>query len=184
MLVGVGAAFVAQFGDEFDQQQPTIDQTQDGMAIGGASQQKLAQTVTAGAAVQLSEVRLPIACTPNADLILSIQGVTATGEPNGVVLSTRTFAGATLPAFSPAPAAFRGFALPTPLQLTAGMKYAIVLTSTGLTASENCASFRGPVGDPYSGGNMHFDARPNAPQWVCQCTFINSPYDLPFRTKP
>ena len=179
---GGAFGFVAQFGDEFDQQQPTIDQTKGGLAIGGASQQIVAQTVTAGAAGQLSEVRLPVACTANADLILSIQGVTATGEPNGVVLATRTFAGATLPAFAPAPAAFRGFALATPIQLTAGTRYAIVLSSTGLTASANCASFQGPIGDPYSGGNMYFDARPNAPGWVCQCTFINTPYDLPFQT--
>jgi hypothetical protein len=164
-----------------DQQQITIDQTQGALAIGGASQQKLAQTVTAGVAKTLSEIHLPVACTANANFILSIQGVTATGEPNGVSLTTQTFAGSTLPAFWPAPATFRRFVLTTPVPLAAGQQYAIVLDSTGLTASANCAAFQGPIGDPYASGKGYFDARPNQPGWVCLCAFAGSRFDLPFR---
>lgn len=165
-----------------DQQQPSIDATVGGLAIGWGSQEILAQTVTAGVAGTLTEVRLPVACTPPADLIVSIEGVTAAGLPNGTVLSTRTFSGSTLPSFYPAPPTLRSFALTTGVPLIAGQRYAIVLNSSGVTASAGCGIFHGPLGDPYPGGKAYFDARPNAPGWVCICDFAGSRFDLPFQT--
>ena len=69
------------------------------------------------------------------------------------------------------------------MALTSGDQFAIVLYSTGLTPTQNCAVFQGPVGNPYAGGNMYFDSRPNAVGvWVCQCDFAGSAFDLPFLT--
>src|ERR1051326_6178972 len=66
-----------------DQQQPVIDLTVGGLAIGGDSQQKVAQVVTAGISGFLTEVRFPITCQ-SADLIVEIQGVTDQ-KPNGII---------------------------------------------------------------------------------------------------
>src|ERR1700730_16988384 len=65
--------------------------------------QDLAQTVTAGITGALTKLSMPVGCSvtspadPNVEgLVVEIQGVTA-GLPNGVVLTSQTFPGATLP---------------------------------------------------------------------------------------
>ena len=67
-----------------DQQQPVIDDSVGGLAIGGGalSDEKLAQVFTVGLAGYLTEIRLPIACDDGDPLILEIQSVTA-GLPDG-----------------------------------------------------------------------------------------------------
>src|SRR6266849_6135934 len=165
-----------------DQQQPAMNTAAGGLFIGGNSQQKLAQTVTAGVSGTLAEVRMPIACYGGADLILSIEGVTA-GKPNGVVRNTQIIPGAGLPIFYPSPPTFRRFVLTTPVALAAGDQFAIILNSTGLTPTSACGIFQGPAGDPYPRGNMYFDSRPNAVGvWVCGCDFTGSAFDLPVIT--
>jgi len=159
-----------------DQQQPIIDSTVGGVAIGGSSQQKLAQVVTQGVTGFLTAVRFPVACD-NGDLVVEIQGADA-DRPNGVVLTSQTIPGATLPAFFPSPPSFRALTLSTPVSLSTGERFAVVLSSAGA-----CGMFRGPVGDPYPGGNSFFDSRPNpAGLWVCDCEFAGGPFDLPFQT--
>lgn len=150
-----------------DQEQPTID-TSAGFvfAIGGGSEQKLAQVVTPGLTGNLTEVDLSLACTGN--LTIQIQGVSG-GQPNGVVLGTFV-----TPAPLPFPTTFRSYVLPSPVAVTAGVQYAIVLSSAG-----SCGIWPGPVGDPYPGGNAFFDSRPNTPGiWVP----LGGRADLPFRT--
>ena len=179
-----GSLFVILFGSWvnaaplLDQSQPVIDTSVGGLAIGGSSQQKLAQVVTAGISGSLTEVRFPIACDAG-DLIIEIQDVT-TGKPNGVVLTSETIPGSSLPSFFPTPGvvSFRSFVLSTPVSFSAGSQFAIVLTSPGA-----CGIFRGPVGDSYLGGNSFFDALPNTPGlWVCICDFAGDRFDLPFQT--
>jgi hypothetical protein len=169
---------VAHAGAEplVDQEQPIIDATVGGLAIGGASQQGLAQVVTQGSTGFLTEVRFPVTCS-SGDLIVEIQGVDG-DRPNGIVLTSQTVPGSTLPPFSPSPPSFRSLALSTPVSLSSGERFAIVLSSAGA-----CGVFRGPTGDPYAGGDLFFDTRPN-PQgiWICECEFLDARFDLPFQT--
>jgi hypothetical protein len=159
-----------------DQQQPVIDPTVGGLAIGGSSQQKLAQVVTAGVSGSLTEVRFPVACDPAANLIVEIQGVTG-NKPNGDVLTSQTIPGSNLPVFFPSPPSFRSMVFSTPVDFSAGSQFAIVLRAAG-----SCGVFRGPVGDSYPGGNAFFDSLPNPPGWVCICEFQGDRFDLPFQT--
>jgi len=151
-----------------DQQQPIIDSSVAGMGLGGASERKLAQVVTAGLTGALTEVRLPISCS-SGDLRIEIQGVTD-AEPDGTILSSEIIPGASL---SSTGTGFRSLALSAPVSFAAGSAYAIVLTATG-----SCGLFQGPGGDPYLGGNAFYDSRPNAPGWVR----LTERLDLPFQT--
>ena len=67
----------------------------EGLTIGGASEQKLAQVVTTGIDGLLTSISLPVACA-SGDLIVEIQGVTA-ARPNGLVHASETVPGETLP---------------------------------------------------------------------------------------
>lgn len=166
-----------------DQQQPVIDLSAGGLAIGGQSQQKLAQVVTVGISGFLTEVRFPIACA-SADLTVEIQGVT-NEKPNGVIFTSESFAGSNLPSFFPDPGivTFRSFRFSRPALLSAGEQVAIVLKSTAAMAVGNCGIYRGPLGDSYVAGKGYFDARPNAEGvWVCLCSFAGNRSDLPFQT--
>jgi len=164
-----------------DQQQPVIDDSVGGLAIGGGplSDQKLAQVFTVGLAGYLTEVRLPIACDGGDPLILEIQSVAA-GLPDGGVLRSQTYDGAGLPSFAPDPPQLRPFTLAVPLPVVAGQQLAIFLYSPLPGA---CGVFQGPVGDPYPGGDGYFDALPNLPrQWLPLGPPLGDRSDLPFAT--
>jgi K319-like protein/carboxypeptidase family protein len=155
-----------------DQEQPIIDLTVGGLGIGGGSEQKLAQVVTAGRSGALSEVRFPVGCSDSSELRVEIQGVSG-GVPNGVVLTSET---AVVP--SPGNVEFTGIVFSAPVSFAAGSRFAIVLSSDG-----ECGMFQGPVGDSYPEGNGFFDARPNQEGvWVCLCEFAGASIDLPFQT--
>src|SRR5687767_1087800 len=105
-----------------DQQQVGMNTTVGGTSIGGYYQQQVAQTFTAGLSGALVEVRFAIGCT-DADLSIEIQGASAAG-PNGAVLGSQTIPRSSLAGF---PATLRSFPLTTPIAVTAGAQYAIVL---------------------------------------------------------
>jgi len=153
-----------------DQEQPTID-TSLGFVfgIGGASEQKLAQVVTPGVTGNLTEVDLSLGCVD--DVTIQIQGASG-GKPNDVILGTSVNA-----ASGPLPTTFRSFVLASPVGVTAGTQYAIILS----TAS-SCGIWPGPVGDPYQGGNAFFDSRPNPAGIWEPLSLGNGREDLPFRT--
>ncbi len=158
---------------EIDQQQPVIDSSIGGLAIGGAYAQKLAQTVTAGVSGALTEARFPIACS-SGTLTVEVQGIDG-DLPDGNVLAFATVPATDLPSFYPAPPVFRSIMFPQPVALMSGTRYALVLTSSG-----DCGIFQGPTGDSYSGGNAYYDSRPNAPGvWLLMS---GSRLDLPFQT--
>jgi hypothetical protein len=164
LVAGSGPLVAAS---QVDQQQPVIDITVGGLAIGGGSQQKLAQVVTVGISSFLTEVRFPI----------------ADEEPNGIVLNSETFAGEELPAYAPNPVSFRSFSFSRPTMFLAGDQLAIVLKSSGSSALEGCGIFQGPAGDSYARGRAFFDARPNPEGvWICLCDFAGGGFDLPFQT--
>jgi hypothetical protein len=180
MLVPIPASAITA---TVDQQQPVIDVSVGGLAIGGFYDQKLAQVVTAGQSGLLSEVRVPVACAPAATLYLEIQAVTA-DQPNGAVLGSQTYPGTDFPpSFPSSGVTLRPIGLSTPVALSAGQRFAIVLDADGPSPFDGCGIFRGPVGDSYAGGHLYFDSRPNTlGVWVCVCEFVGDRFDLPFAT--
>ena len=161
-----------------DQEQPMVDATVGGLSIGGASEQIVAQVVTAGLSGTLRAVGLPVACDTAATLVVEIQGVdAATGQPDHLALTTETLAGAAMPAFFPAPPTLRPLVFSTPVAFAAGDQFAVVLKSPG-----QCAVFQGPVGDPYPGGDSWFDARPNPLGVWVEISLGAGRSDLPFET--
>jgi len=155
-----------------DQRQPDIDASVGGLSVGGGSEQVLAQVVTAGLAGRLTGIAVPVACSTGSNLILEIQGVVG-GQPDGVVATSVTIGGTSLPTFYPASPGFRPLVLGTPVPVVPGQEFAVVLRSSG-----QCAVFQGPPGDTYLGGDGYFDARPNPPGWVA----LTGRNDLPFET--
>ena len=157
--------------DSTDQRQDSVDTSVGGLAIGGGSNQTLAQVVTAGRSGNLYGVSFPLACD-NGDLIVEIQNVTG-GQPNGTVLTSQTIPAAWLPVVSPN-WLFRTVRFTSQVFITAGTQFAIVLKNpTG-----SCGVFQGPIGDSYAGGEAFYDALPNGPGWVLN----GARHDLPFET--
>jgi len=157
-----------------DQQQPVVMHGGFVLAIGGQSQQMLAQIVTAGVSGDLAQVQLPVGCASGSSLLVQIEGVSGT-TPNGTVLASQLVASSELPSFD---GGFNAIDFAKPARVTAGSSFAIVLSSSGF-----CGIFEGPAGDAYQGGNMFFIALPNRlDEWVCNCEFAGAPFDLPFKT--
>lgn len=158
---------------------PLVDQEQliistPAIGIGGPTEEILAQVVRAGVSGSLTEVRFPVACDSGSDLIVEIQGV-AGNMPNGVVLASQTIRGTTLPPFYPGPPSFRSLVFSTPVFLSSGSPFAIVLRSAG-----HCSVFQGHSGDPYPGGDGFFNSLTNNSRWLPLGDFGGS--DLPFQT--
>lgn len=160
-----------------DQQQPFMDLSVGGLAIGGGSEQILAQVVTPGVSGSLVAVSFPVACD-NGVLQVEIQSVT-NGQPNGTVLGGSQLGANVLPSFAPNPPTFRDIPFAFPVGIVAGTPFAIVLKNpTG-----SCGVFQGPGGDNYPGGDGWFDARPNAVGvWEPLGPPLGTRQDLPFKT--
>jgi hypothetical protein len=160
---------------------PVLDQQQTSLVsqfqtVGGDSpQDRDAQTVTAGRSGLLTVVSMPVACT-SGDLTVEIQGLTAEGEPNEVVLATRTISGAQVPVFSGDPF-LRKFTFSTPAALDQNEQFAIVLSTNG-----SCRLYVGPDGDSYTGGEGWFASAGNNFNWVSWSLFPEEPGDYPFQT--
>lgn len=156
-----------------DQQQNLMD-TSIALAVGGGSDQKLAQVVTSGVAGLLTEVRLPIACDGVASLTLTIND--AGQGPGQTSLAVSTFPGSLFPPGDPSH--FQSLPLATPPFIPAETAFAVILSASG-----DCGLTPGPVGESYTRGKAYFDARPNPPGvWVCMCGFPNTADDLAFQT--
>jgi hypothetical protein len=153
-----------------DQEQPVIDFSLGEYLVGGVAQEaKLAQVVTAGVSGLLVELRLPVECDEG-DLIVEIQEVSG-GAPDGNVKTSETLAG---PFALPPSDLFASIALEEPVFMNAGDRFAIVLRSAGA-----CYMSRGPIGDPYPGGNAHSAHNFVSPGWH---PFVGPDFDLPFQT--
>ncbi len=164
-------------GAELDQSQPALDPALIPFGIGGQSEQVLAQVVTAGRSGSLTAIGLPVAGVGT--LIVQIQGING-GVPNGTVFASQAILGSSLPDFITDPTGFRQLELATPVDFSAGDRFAIVLKA--LTPSTDSFGFlSGPSGNPYAGGDGFFDSRPNAVGvWVALGDFGG--FDLPFQT--
>lgn len=125
-------------------------------AIGGPSEQRLAQTLVIRRSGTLVGVYLPIGCDSGA-LEVEIRDVTS-DEPDTAVRTSRRFpAGSIVTGVT----VFRFFELPH-ASVSAGDRVALVLRNTGGV----CGMASAPAGNPYSEGEGFFDARPNPPGWV------------------
>lgn len=142
-------------GGVLDQQQLVVDVTRV-LAVGGNSEQILAQVVTAGQTGRLRELHLPISCSPTSDLVVEIRSVDATGQPTATVLDSRTFSGVSNDLRPPAPT-FGSLDMGGRVMLTTGSQFAFLLRTAG-----SCGIVPG-IGDDYPGGDGFFDARPNPP---------------------
>ena len=140
-----------------DQRQPARDTTRR-LALGGGSEQKLAQVITAGVTGSLAEIRLELGGSTGV-LIVEIQEV-SNGAPNGVVLSSASFTLGTLPA-SCCSEPFESVVFPNPASITAGSQFAVIVRSTG-----SHATVSSPGANPYAAGGAFFDALPNQPGWI------------------
>lgn len=174
-LLALSIAILAAATLVVDQRQPVIDSNQS-LAIGGPSEEKLAQVITAGASGRLAEIWLPVGCA-SGQLDLEIQGVDGSGLPDGNVLHRMPVPAATLP--SVLPAVFQQFRLARRLHFDAGDRFAVVL----INETGSCGISPGPAGDSYAGGKAYFDARPNQPGWIeLFLSGETDPRDLSFQT--
>ncbi|MBE9548773.1 MAG: hypothetical protein IMF09_05140 [Proteobacteria bacterium] len=153
-----------------DQTQPIVDDAVGGLAIGGASEQILAQTVTAGLDGILQGVFLPVACQ-SGKLVIEIVALNG-DEPGNVVLRRKQIPASRVANIGPL---FQYFKMGGHLTLATGDRFAIVLSNP----LGSCGIFRSPEGDFYTGGEGFFDARPNAPGWV-PFSETETRLDLPF----
>lgn len=129
------------------------------LVLGGGSHQILAQAVTAAITGTLTRVDLPIVCSGSEGVILKIEGVASSGRPDDVALSTQIVAKEAFPPVYPAPPVFRAIQLETPVQVTAGSQFAIVVTSPGM-----CVWYRSAAGG-YPGGDGWYRVDENV-GWV------------------
>jgi hypothetical protein len=159
-----------------DQEQP-VTAAGPTYAVGGSSDQKLAQSFTVGLEGALTEIHLPVSCS-SGELIVEIQSLDSGGRPSG-----RTVASGRVPArdIGPPLSNFRPISLEEPLDVLPGQHYAIIISNPTGT----CGMLQGPEGNSYGGGTGFFDARPNRPGWIGFKGGPGSPdqpQDLPFKT--
>ena len=164
-----------------DQAQDRIVPAGETLALGGSSQQRLAQVLTVGRPGDLVGVTLRVACA-DGGIDVDVQGVSADGRPDGASVATGAIPAGTSPAPLEA-GVWVWVGIRPAVTVAAGDRVALVLSSTG-----TCASLNAPVGDTYPGGDAWFDARPNpAGQWVPLDleegpVDPERPSDLPFRS--
>jgi len=151
--------------------QPLIVATAPTNSIGGASEQKLAQTIIINHSGILTGVFLPLDCS-SGDLNVEIRNVTGS-LPDMRVVSSNSFPADSLITDV---TVFKLFQLPAST-VTSGDSLAVVLSNETGT----CGMSSGPIGDPYAGGEAFFDARPAAPGWVPFTEFDSTAHDLAFQ---
>ena len=162
-----------------DQEQPLFDFTTVGaVGIGGNSEQKLAQVITAGISGPLAEARMPIVLSAG-NLRISVNNTIA-DAPGNTILASVVVAAADLPGSFPTGVVFSSIVFDTPAFFSPGDQFSIVLECEGSPGSCQGAYVQGPVGNLYPGGNGWFDSRPNQPGvWV---PIGGNRFDLPFQT--
>ena len=108
------------------------------LPLGGPDSDRLAQTVVAGRAGDLSHIDLVIGCTPDSpgDVTVDLQGVDADGLPDGVSLGRAALPAASLPED---PIFFREFPF-SGVRLDVGQPFAIVMSAE---RDADCSSRRG-----------------------------------------
>ncbi len=151
-----------------DQLQPVIDfDSGASTAIGGSSEQKLAQTIVVGHSGRLAGVFLPLGCADGV-LEIEIQELDGDGKPNGVVLVHQEIEADALPSLL----VFNFLRLGSSVSVHPGDRLAIVLQNR----SGSCGMAQSPIGDTYLAGEGFFDAAPLG-SW----SPLTDRLDLPFQ---
>ena len=167
----------ANAAEVVDQAQTLVDASVGFHGIGGDSNQKLAQTFTAGRTGPLIALRLPIATCGGGDLLIDIANVNADGTPGAVIRSTPVSP-------SEVPTSYEGlhqFYLINPVPVVSGTDYAFIVRMSVDASTSFCSYAQSPAGDTYPRGKYFFDSRPNPPGWVSSEEFAG-PQDLAFQT--
>jgi hypothetical protein len=147
-IPGVRTAILEPIQPIFNPEAPT-------QAIGGGSEQMLAQTFTVGRDGILTGIYLPIGCS---DGILKIEIRNVEDEvPGPTILAENSFEADDIRSQV---GVFERFRF-SEVSVTAGQQLSFVLKNE----SGSCGMSRGPAGDSYTGGEAWFDARPNPPGW-------------------
>ena len=160
-----------------DQSQPVIRAN---VITGFSDVFPLAQTFTSGKTGALDQVDLVVGRTASfitAPMLVEIRPVSG-GVPSGAPLGSASLPAASVPvAF--VPTAFFSIQLSSPAPVTAGVQYAIVVSS-GSCGFANCyESAPGPIGDSYPAGSGWFSPNSGA-TWSPYNAFGST--DLPFKT--
>lgn len=161
-----------------DQGQLLVDTTIGPLAVGGTSQQILAQVVTPDSTGQVVQLNLPVGCD-NTALRIEIHDVDPSGAPAtppAAASFTRLIPAAAV-AGSPA---WRALNLGRGFPVVAGTAFAFELSVVDTTRS--CGVLQGPVGDPYPFGDGWFIALPNPPNVWEPLSLGTGRNDLPFET--
>ena len=163
-----------------DQGQLVVDIAANPLALGGASEQILAQVVTADTSGRVVQVALPVACE-GTDLLISVRDVNPDGSPTAPSVAP-TFSRRIPNALVRAPldGTLHVVDLGRGFNVTMGQQFAIVLAVADSTGS--CGVQQGPLGDSYAFGDGWFIALPNPTDvWVSLSTSAGR-NDLPFET--
>lgn len=151
--------------------QPIIVSTAPTHAIGGSSEQKLAQTFTINHDGTLTGVFLPLDCS-SGELNVEIRNLDGS-LPGATVVSSNSFSADSLVTGI---TVFKLFSLPAST-VVSGDQFALVLSNETGT----CGMSSGPIGNPYTDGEGFYDARPNAPGWLRFADFDSTAQDLAFQ---
>jgi hypothetical protein len=141
------------------------------LAVGGGSQQTLAQTLTVEVGGRLAGVFLPISCA-NGKVLVEIRDVKG-DLPGTRILASQSVRAAELDA----PFRFTFVEMRSKHVFTTGMQVAIVVSN----ASGSCGLAPAPVSVAYAGGRGSFEALPNAAGFLPFSDFPNTADDLPFQ---
>lgn len=162
-------------GSSIDQSQPMADPGAGfTTAIGGNSNQLVAQLFTSGVTGKMRELEVPVACADGM-LVAEIRDVVA-GLPGTMVIRSETFDPSDLTTFIPGVATFSVLPFRPSPDLVAGTQYAMVFDNpTG-----SCGMLPGPLGDPYAGGDGYAFDDVNG-QWV-PIELGTGRFDIPFYT--
>jgi hypothetical protein len=170
VLACCSAAAAQPAATAIDAMQPVAETAGGTLAIGGGSEQRLAQTFTVELAGRLAGAFLPVVCA-SGRLVIEIRDVVA-GLPGDSVLARRAVSATHVASLG---FHFQLFPLGGGVAVAPGDRLALVLANpTG-----SCGLARGPAGDSYPGGEAFFEALPNQPGWIPFSATADD-HDLPF----
>ena len=160
-----------------DQEQPLIEPAHGTRALGGATEQKLAQSVTAGISGRLVEVHVPVACG-SGEVILEIFGVSDSGAPASPAVAREILPAAEFARLTDPPAFHRFVIDPAP-RFAAGDRFMIALRDK----SGACEMWLSPAGDTYPPGDGWFvNNTPPTTDWTRNADTPELFEDFPFKT--
>jgi hypothetical protein len=164
-----------------------LDQSQPGLRTNFATfvsdSHQRAQTFTTGLTGALDQVDVAVGRVDSvvtASLLVEIRPLSS-GVPSGPALASASLPAASIPV-APFPSGFLSVPLAPPAPVTAGIQYAIVLSSSSCGAGDFFTCYRwtlGPAGDSYPGGSGLRSLNGGA-TWTPFTDFGST--DLPFKT--